>query len=61
VVVKCNTADLGEFTEELVQQHCREHLAVFKVPSFVKFTDAEFPVNATNKVLKKQVKATYFP
>ena len=51
----------GQLDEAAVQAHCKNRLAAFKVPSAVKFTRENLPVNATNKVLKKQVKARFFP
>ena len=53
-------ADSDILTEQAVKNYCAERLAGFKVPSFVKFTSEPFPINASNKVLKKEVKATFF-
>ncbi len=61
VVISCSSADLEQLTAEMVQQHCQEKLAKFKVPSFIKFTDLDLPMNAMSKVLKRQVKDIYFP
>lgn len=61
VVISCSTEDLAVLTAEGVQQYCQERLAKFKVPSFVKFTDVDLPMNATNKVIKRQVKELFFP
>ncbi len=59
VVVRVASEHLGLIDEEAVQNHCRKQLANFKVPSVVRFTDQPFPINGTNKVLKKQVKALF--
>ena len=61
VVITCSHADLGKLTAETVQKYCEERLARFKVPSFVKITDVDLPMNATRKVIKRQVKDMYFP
>ncbi|MBT8138782.1 MAG: acyl--CoA ligase [Gammaproteobacteria bacterium] len=62
VVVKCpSDAGVGDIDEASVQQHCAKHLAAFKVPSFVKLTNQPFPLNASDKVIKRQVRDQYFP
>ena len=53
--------DLAQIDEKLVQEHVRGQLANFKVPSIVTITDQAFPLNASNKVVKKQVKRLYGP
>ncbi|GAB3103626.1 acyl--CoA ligase [Aestuariicella hydrocarbonica] len=58
VVIKTRDNNL---TEADVQGFCKQHLAHFKVPSKVAFTDQDFPRNATSKVLKKEVRAMFFP
>jgi len=45
-----------ELTSDDVQAYAREHLANFKVPRRVVLVE-EFPVNATGKVLKNQLRA----
>ncbi|AQA19651.1 hypothetical protein BST95_16810 [Halioglobus japonicus] len=47
----------SSLTEEALLAYAREHLAAFKVPSKVIFSDEPLPRNATNKVLKKDLKA----
>lgn len=42
--------------EEIVR-YCKEHLAGYKVPSHVFFSEEPMPRNATNKILKRDVKA----
>jgi long-chain acyl-CoA synthetase len=42
-------------TEEL-QQHVRERLAAFKVPSVVEFASDPLPRNASGKILKRQIR-----
>lgn len=61
VVISCKPTDLAKLTVEMVQQHCRERLAMYKIPSFLKFTTADLPTNATGKILKRKVKDIYFP
>ncbi|MBR9911104.1 MAG: acyl--CoA ligase [Gammaproteobacteria bacterium] len=62
VVVRPNgPSDLDNCNPQAVKDFCAARLAGFKVPSFVKFTNEPFPVNATNKVLKKQVREAFFP
>jgi acyl-CoA synthetase (AMP-forming)/AMP-acid ligase II len=43
-----------------VQAHCESHLAGFKVPKHVVFTEQELPRNATQKLLKSAIAAQYF-
>jgi len=43
-----------------VQTHCKNHLADFKVPKHVVFTEQELPRNATRKLLKPAIVAQYF-
>ena len=43
-----------------VQAHCESHLAGFKVPRHVVFTEQELPRNATRKLLKPAIVAQYF-
>jgi acyl-CoA synthetase (AMP-forming)/AMP-acid ligase II len=45
-----------QLTPDDVHAYAREHLANFKVPRRVIFVD-EFPVNATGKVLKNELRA----
>ena len=61
VVVRVAPEDLNQVDEKMIQGHCQENLAKFKVPSIVIVTDQEFPLNASNKVIKKQVKALFDP
>jgi len=42
----------SQLTEGAVQGHVAEHMARFKVPEFVEFTDRELPRNAAGKLLK---------
>ncbi len=48
----CTEADLKAF--------CAEHLAGFKVPVKIVFSDQPLPRNATRKLLKKQIKQMFF-
>ena len=47
-------------TSEDVIRFCKEHLAGFKVPVEVKFTATPFPRTATEKLIKAEIKRTYF-
>lgn len=44
---------------EAVQNHVRERLAGFKVPTYVWLRDSAMPRNATGKILKKQLQQEY--
>jgi long-chain acyl-CoA synthetase len=46
-------------TEEELIAHCKEHLASYKKPASVDFID-ELPKNANGKILKKDLRATYW-
>ena len=45
-------------TEDLIE-HCRAHLAGYKLPRQIKFMDA-LPRNASGKVLKNQLREPYW-
>ncbi|WP_110929034.1 fatty acid--CoA ligase family protein [Bacillus massiliglaciei] len=45
----------GSLTEEEVIAYCTEHLAKYKVPSFIEFLD-ELPKNTTGKILRRSLK-----
>jgi long-chain acyl-CoA synthetase len=47
--------------EQAVIEFARSHLAAYKVPSRVFFTEQAFPRTATNKVLKAELKASVVP
>lgn len=47
-------------TEADVIRYCKEHLAAFKVPVQVVFTTEPMPRTATEKLIKAQIKRTYF-
>jgi acyl-CoA synthetase (AMP-forming)/AMP-acid ligase II len=51
----------AELSEAEVQAFCKERLSGFKVPSAIKFTHEDLPVNATSKVIKKAVREKFFP
>lgn len=53
VVVACIVPS-GEVTSEALTEHCRRHLADFKIPVRFAFTDA-LPRNATGKILRRQL------
>ena len=45
-------------TEEELIEHCRKHLAPFKVPKRILFVDA-LPKTPTGKILKREMRVTY--
>ena len=47
-------------TVDQIQAHCEQHLAGFKVPKHVVFTDEALPRNATQKLLKASIVRQYF-
>jgi len=47
-----------QITEAEVIEHCRQHLAPFKVPKKVVFVDA-LPKTPTGKLLKREMRDTY--
>lgn len=48
-------------TEEDIRQYCKEQLAVYKVPSLIKFsTEAELPLTTTGKVQKNKLAQVFF-
>ncbi len=46
----------ADATVEELQQHCRDHLASFKVPVAVWFWDTELPRNAAGKIVKRDLR-----
>jgi long-chain acyl-CoA synthetase len=46
----------SRLTAEQVQDYCRQHLAVYKVPAEVEFLD-ELPKSAVLKVLRRELRA----
>jgi acyl-CoA synthetase (AMP-forming)/AMP-acid ligase II len=51
--------DRQNATEEEILEHCREHLASFKVPHSVEFADS-LPKGGTGKILKKVLREKYW-
>jgi len=47
-------------TGEDVIRFCKTHLAGFKVPIEVRFAETPFPRTATEKLIKAEIKKTYF-
>ena len=60
LVAVVNVSSNTEIDEARIRQHCADNLAAYKVPEQVLITTDELPINATNKVLKRQVKEQYF-
>lgn len=52
-IVVCTTP--GAISEDAIKEHCVRHLADYKVPRIVEFTDI-LPRNSTGKVLKRLLK-----
>jgi len=46
----------AELDADAIKAHVASHMAKFKVPEFVAFTDDELPRNAAGKLLKKQLR-----
>ena len=46
-------------SEAEIMEHCRKHLAGFKIPKTVEFVDA-FPKGGTGKILKKVLREKYW-
>jgi long-chain acyl-CoA synthetase len=46
----------AELTSDELQQHVRERLAAFKVPSVIEFAAEALPRNASGKILKRQIR-----
>ncbi|MBN2310208.1 MAG: o-succinylbenzoate--CoA ligase, partial [Candidatus Hydrogenedentes bacterium] len=51
-------AENASLTEEAVIEFCREHLAAYKCPRFVRIVD-ELPKTATGKIRKVEVAARF--
>lgn len=47
-------------TADELMAYCREHLAGFKCIRSVDFRDEPFPLSATNKVLKRELRKLYW-
>ncbi len=43
-------------SEDEISEYCKQHLAHFKVPKYIRFLEGDFPRNAVGKVLKKDMK-----
>ncbi|MEC9182146.1 MAG: AMP-dependent synthetase, partial [Actinomycetota bacterium] len=56
VVVQNGTT---EVTEELLDQHARTHLASYKIPRSVSWTD-ELPKTGSGKILKRELRQPYW-
>ncbi|MER8156437.1 hypothetical protein [Streptomyces sp. NPDC094472] len=47
-----------EVSAEEILAHCRERLAAFKVPKFVRLAEA-LPKNPSDKILKRELREIY--
>ncbi|MEC7434099.1 MAG: fatty-acid--CoA ligase, partial [Actinomycetota bacterium] len=56
VVVQNGTT---EVTEEVLDQHARTHLASYKIPRSVSWTD-ELPKTGSGKILKRELRQPYW-
>ncbi|WP_417459023.1 class I adenylate-forming enzyme family protein [Kordiimonas sp.] len=45
-----------DLTPEKIRQHCKEHLAAYKIPEAVWFLDQPIPRNASGKFVKKKLR-----
>jgi long-chain acyl-CoA synthetase len=43
-------------SEDDIKAHVKEHLASFKVPSRVEFSEQQLPRSATGKILKRELR-----
>ena len=51
----------GQWSDaEAIRNHCAQHLAGFKIPAHICFTDTPLPRNAVKKLLKKAIVDRYF-
>ena len=60
VVVQRDSDVEAAVGEDDIRRHCAARLAAFKVPAFVCITDQPLPMNAVNKVIKRQLRERYF-
>jgi long-chain acyl-CoA synthetase len=51
----------ASLTVEELQDHVRERLAPFKVPTLVTFSTDQLPRSATGKILKRELRASLYP
>jgi len=51
----------AEFDEQALRDYCKQHLAHYKIPQTIVLSEAPMPRNPTKKLLKRQIKATFFP
>ncbi len=58
-VVRMTRANEGDATAIIA--HCQQHLAAFKVPARLAFTEDQLPRNALRKLLKAEIRARHFP
>ena len=47
-------------TQEELIEHCREHIAGYKVPKSIEFRTEPLPVSGPGKVLKRELRAPYW-
>jgi acyl-CoA synthetase (AMP-forming)/AMP-acid ligase II len=52
-------ADLDDLPDD-IRRFLASHLARFKIPAIIKLTDGDLPRTATGKVLKRELKTSYF-
>jgi long-chain acyl-CoA synthetase len=60
VVAVINLKVPGSATTEEIQHHVAGHLAAFKVPSRIVFTDERLPRSASGKILKRELRTEHF-
>jgi len=60
-ILQVRPENLGDRTAGDILASLDGRLARFKIPSVVRLTDEDLPRTATGKVLKRELRATYFP
>jgi acyl-CoA synthetase (AMP-forming)/AMP-acid ligase II len=58
VVAVLSVAEGSAVSTDSVRQHCRKHLAAYKVPEQVQIVD-EMPLNAAGKILKRELRRMF--
>jgi len=54
-VIKLKEDEVGKVSEEDIVNYCREHLAPYAVPKYVRFKD-ELPLTVTEKLFKRKLR-----
>ena len=51
--------DSENLTTDQIKQHCHRHLADYKIPDYITFTEAPLPRNANGKVIKRELREMF--